>query len=799
MQIRKHWEVKEEKITEEILQACGNNKILATLLANRGINTSQKIQEFLNPLKMKLSSPYVFVDMQKAVQRIKNAIETNQHITVFGDFDADGITSCSLLYLTLKEIGADVDYYLPDRATEGHGLNTKALVNLISKKKTKLIITVDCGISDVREVKFAKGFKTDVIITDHHESPEIMPSAFAIINPKAPNALQADLQMETIENLNYLAGVGVAFKVACALLEEFRKQDFVNRILPLVAIGTIGDLVELIGENRSLVEMGLELIRAGKHTGIQELLVQSGMQNIPSLTSENVAFTIVPRLNAAGRLETPYTAISLLVSEDKETINAAVKTLNDLNTLRQTLCDEVFNKVKAVYLAEKFSNKKSIIILEEDRHVGIIGIVASKLVEQYNKPTFLMTRDVNNPNIIRCSCRSIDGINIHSVLCEHKEKFEGFGGHKMAAGFSFDETKIKFNDFKIALNKTIDEFSRNIDFNTVKVSADMILEPEEINSDTVKIIDKLQPFGAANPAPLFIMKDLILKSYKMMGQNNNHLKLFVNKDNSNLLQCVKWNYPDFNVSENSLIDILFSPQINTFNGEVNIQLMLSDIHSDQITYQTEKQIKILDHRNKKDILSQVLEYVAITKKTTAIYVNNMQTVKLLNIPENISDKLFTFDKIPNEAEQLMFFDCPLSDENFSKIVKEINPQIVHLMNFNSAEITIEMFVSKLSGMLRYCISSLGGIVNIKRLSDALVVTCEIVENALILFAEVGMISLIKIDEQNYKISDMCSVELSKIKQADTFKELDYQLSEINEFKRFYINSSIDDIRGLIEC
>ena len=399
MSIRKIWNIKQSEVSKNMLQACGGNSILASLLSNRKIDTPEKINNFLNPLKAPLSSPDVFVDMQKAFDRIKFAIENNEQIIVYGDFDSDGVTATSLLYLTLKKIGANVDFYLPDRSTESHGLNTKALVQLIAKRKTKLIITVDCGISNVQEVAFAKGFKTDVIITDHHEAPEILPDAFAIINPKAPNSLNSDLSVDEIQSLNFLAGVGVAFKLACKLLDEYSFRDFAYDLLPLVAVGTIGDVVELLCENRTLVEMGLELLRKGKHIGIQKMLKEAGIE--PStLTSENIAFSIVPRLNAAGRLESPYTAIKILTSDDENVLVETVKILNDLNALRQELCDETYKQAKSMYLSNKLSNKKSIVLLNDNWHIGIIGIVSSQLVEEFNKPTFLMTRDANNISII---------------------------------------------------------------------------------------------------------------------------------------------------------------------------------------------------------------------------------------------------------------------------------------------------------------------------------------------------------------------------------------------------------------
>ena len=272
MAIRKIWNIKQTQLNNEILEACGNNVILSTLLANRNINTKDKIKAFLNPLKAPLSSPDVFCDIKKTIDRIKKAIENNENIIIYGDFDADGITATAILYLTLKEIGANVDYYIPDRETESHGLNTKALINIISKKKAKLIITVDCGISNISEVNFANSFKTDVIITDHHEALEVLPNAYAILTPPAPNSLIDNLSVNELESLNYLAGTGIAFKLACKLLDTFNKQEFVHKIIPICAIGTVGDVVELIGENRRLVQMGLELLKNGQNNNIQKLL-----------------------------------------------------------------------------------------------------------------------------------------------------------------------------------------------------------------------------------------------------------------------------------------------------------------------------------------------------------------------------------------------------------------------------------------------------------------------------------------------------------------------------------------------
>ncbi|MBQ9245313.1 single-stranded-DNA-specific exonuclease RecJ [bacterium] len=797
MSLYKNWKIKDCNVSEDISKYCEGNHVLAKLLANRGINTPEKINAFLNPFKAKWLSPDVFTDMQKAYERVKSAIDNKEHITIFGDFDADGVTSTALLYLTLKEIGAEVDYYLPDRTTESHGLNTKALVNIIAKKHSKLIITVDCGISNVNEVSFAKGFKADVIITDHHEAPETLPDAYAILNPKAQNSIDFSLSVDEIQSLNYLAGVGVAFKFACKLLEEYKNEDFVYKILPLAAVGTIGDVVELIGENRSIVAVGLELIKNAKHLGIDKILLSSGISDIKTATSENIAFSVVPRLNAAGRLDSPQTAINVLISEDENEVNEYVKKLDELNTLRQQYCDETFNSAQYMYLKDITNNKKSIILYNENWHIGVIGIVASKLVEKFNKPVFLMTRDPNFPNIIRCSCRSITDINVHSVLSVHKDIFEGFGGHKMAAGFAFDENKIGFEKFKKLLSSTIDEFSQDIDFSQINVEVDMILEPEDITEETVHDIEKLQPFGSGNPSPLFSMNEVALKNFKMMGQENNHLKMYLTKDNSTVMEAVKWNYPDFNLPLNSKLDVLFSLKLNTYNDKTTVQLMVEDIHSELLKQKQTGLIKMLDHRKKKDILAQVFDFATTTKKKTAIYIENPALIKQLNIPEALRSKIFSRNEVPSDIEQLMFFDAPVSKDDFTAILNNSGAALVHLMNFSTVPLSTDTFISKLSGMLKYSVSSLDGILNVERIAKATSVSTDTIDCALTLFDDIGLIDLNKEDELNYKITFIHPIELSKIKESEMYEELDNLINKTNEFRNFYINSPIEDIKEML--
>ncbi|MBR6163843.1 single-stranded-DNA-specific exonuclease RecJ [bacterium] len=793
----KKWIFKaEEYINNPELDEVTGSRVLSTLLANRGITDLNSAKAFLNPISDKVSSPFNFADMEKAVERIKQAVDNKEKITIYGDFDADGITSTSLLYLTLKRIGADVGFYIPDRDTDGHGLNMKALNKFISGFQKKLIITVDCGISNVSEVALAKTFKADVIITDHHEAQETLPDAYAVINPKAPDSLIENLDFETIESLNCLAGVGVAFKLACALLEKYDDEEFAKELLPLVAVGTVGDIVPLVKENRCLVTSGLELIRQGAHFGLTKL-VENIKIPLKTLTSENISFGIVPRINATGRLDSPLLAFELLVSKDEEKINECVEKLNELNEERQNLCDETFKE--AVQMISKTPNlfKKSIVLYSPDWHIGIIGIVASKLIEKYHLPTFLMTKDSHEEGRIRCSCRSIKGINVFEILSLMGEKFLNFGGHKMAGGFSFDSKIYPFEVIRNEINKIID--AQDFDFSPT-LDIDMLLEPQDLSLNLVNEIEKLQPFGAENQPPVFAMKDLSLKNLKFMGVDSNHLKMYLETPLNNIVECVKWNTPKFNVPLNSKLDIAFEPKINEYNGNTTLQLDVCDVHSEFLKEEEEKQVqhtlKIFDHRKKTDIFSQVMKYLSETKLSTGIFAVNKDTTALFDEFEDVKNKLFSVQNIPQNLDQIMLFDCPDDEEELKELINRSGAKRVQFMNFNSQGLNSKDFISKLSSMMKFCVNNKNGEFDIYSLMKSLPAGEETVKLALVLLEQVEMISLESEDEINYKVSFVKPVKFSDIEQENLYSELENRINEINSFRKRLYNASVDELHTI---
>ena len=784
--MQKVWKIKEKlQIPKEISDFVGD-ELLENLFMQRGLDTVKKIKDFLNPLETPISSPFAFSDMEKAVNRIRTAVATGEKIIVYGDFDADGVTSASLLYKTLKYLGADVNYYIPTREYENHGMNTKALVKLISKEKAKLIITVDCGISDVSQVNFANGFKVDVIITDHHEAPSELPAAFAIINPKAMNALDKDLSAEEIESLNMLAGVGVAFKLACALLDSYEKRDFVDELLPFVAVGTIADVVPLLMENRTLVVLGLNLISKGVHHGLKRLLETAGYSMENGINSETIAFGVAPRINAAGRLATVDEAIKLLISEDKTEIELCCTALNNYNKIRQELSDNIF--AEAINMPGAVSDDPAVILYKEDWHVGIIGIVAAKLVEELCKPVFLMMKD-ENTGFIRCSARSVSDVHLHEVLAQNADLFEGFGGHSQAAGLAFDPAKHSFESVKKALNHTIDVM---LDGEKPRYTIDVDLELDDINLDLVKSIQRLEPFGAKNPNPVFAMKNLVLTQFRTIGANGNHLKIFCENSAKKPFECVYWNHSDLGIPVNKEFDAIFYPKINVFNGVTTVQLDIQDIKSDYLNLNKTNTLKIYDHRKKTNIFPQICSYLDTTKLSTFIFAENREIKELLKPYSPIFEKIQSRKTI-TQCTQIMFFDYPPSAELMRSLIKKTGAKVLHFMHYENKKNTVEEVVRTLLGMLKYVVNNKNGELNFADLNAATALSDDLVRLGVDTFLGLNMIKAEEQSRDLLKIEFADPVEMHRIKESEFYDELETELEKIYAYRQRLCVENLDDI------
>ena len=764
--------------------------LIERLISARGIKSGKATEDFLNPLAIQLTHPNAFVDMPKAVERISHAIDNSENILIYGDFDADGLTSTSVLYKTLTHLGAKVSYFIPTREGDGHGLNSNALVKLMVSKKPKLIITVDCGISNVEEVKFINSFKIDVILTDHHEASENLPEALAIINPKAPNALDEKLSALEIDYLTSLAGVGVAFKVAQGLLEKYDKLAYLYDILPFVAVGTIADIVPLIGENRYYVLKGLDLIAKGKHYGLKRLLDNAGYSNIDEgITSEQVAFGIAPRINASGRLDAVDDALKVLISENKQEIELSVIALENFNKIRQELCHTTF--LEADEMAKNIKDN-AIVLFKPDWHIGIIGIVASKLVEKYHKPTFLMMYSEETKQI-RCSARGVEGvsaIHLYDVISNISENLDGFGGHMLAAGLSFNVDKISFEDVKKGLIATIDEALAGEKIVPV-LNIDLEVEPEDVSISMIEELKQLEPFGASNPQPLFAINNFILKEKKLMGSNKEHLRLTVEKDNQKF-NAIWWSKGDVPINNGDSLDIAFYPQLNTFNGNTSVQLIVKDIHSEGLEQdEQESGIKIYDHRQKTGIFKQVNDYLMTTKLNTIVFAEDKSVIDSLKMYPEISRRIKNRNTL-EKCDALMFFDYPSNNELLELILTQTTPSIIHYMNY-SVKHSVDEFFKTISGMAKFVCNNKQGVFNLLDSSVFLGVTKDLIELSLIVLKEAGVIQILEQQETCYKIANFSHVNGVNFKNLPIYSDFEAEYLAIEGFKTSLKTVDLDSI------
>lgn len=556
------WIVKEinnEKV--ELLKEKFNlSNLVAKILSNRNIlgreMQEDDIKKFLNPTRDDFYDPFLLPDMEQAIERIEQAINNNEKILIYGDYDADGITSTTILIKFFKEIGVEVDKYIPNRLEEGYGINNKALEE-IKNRGIDLIITVDTGITANDQVKYANELGLDVIITDHHEPSEEIPKAVAVIDAKRKNNKYS---------FNQLAGCGIAFKLTQAISIK-RKLDPSKYLknLDIVSIGTISDLVPLVDENRVIVKLGLMLVKQTKNIGLRKLLLKSQLKEVDSTS---ISFGITPRINAAGRLGNQYDALNLFITEDVKEAERLSEVLNSYNIERQKIGNKIYEEAISQLKDEE---KNCIILGKEDWHHGVIGIVSSKITEKFNKPSILLCFE---NNIAKGSGRSVPGFDLYKAISSTKEYLLGFGGHTMACGLSL--TVENFEKFKKEITKYIDE---NLDISKLEkeIYIDENLTIDDLDIEKIKELKSLEPFGEENLEPIIMYENVEINGIRTLSENK-HLKLSLKK-NDKIIDAIGFNLGELaeKYKIGDTIDIVGNIEINSFNGKDLIQIRLIDI------------------------------------------------------------------------------------------------------------------------------------------------------------------------------------------------------------------------------
>ncbi|MEW9500541.1 single-stranded-DNA-specific exonuclease RecJ [Jeotgalibacillus marinus] len=558
------WKI--QPVNEDTVQLLSNAlnlpTVVARLLVQRGIIDVEEARSFLHIENQEFHNPFELLGMQQAVDRIKRAIEEDEMILVYGDYDADGVTSTSVMLSALQELGANVDFYIPNRFSEGYGPN-EAAFRFAADQGTTLIITVDNGVSGVHEASVLKELGVDLIVTDHHEPGPLLPDAFVIIHPNHPQG-------------NYpfkeLAGVGVAFKLAHALLGEPPVH-----LLDLVAIGTIADLVALQGENRLLVKKGLQVLRQSNRKGIQALCKIAG-SNVAELDEESVGFVIGPRLNAVGRLSDADPAVELLMSKDAEEAEALAMEIDAINKERQAIVSTITEE--AIELVESFyplDENRVLVVAKEGWNPGVVGIVASRLVDRYYRPVIMLCLDPVTGKA-KGSARSISGFNMFEELSQNRELLPHFGGHPMAAGMTLLIENVE--ELRSRLNEQAKKLSSE-DFIPI-TSIDTITSLDEIDLNMISQVRTLAPFGMKNPKPKVLIEQSSVASIRKIGTNQNHLKMTLQRDQS-AIDGIAFGLGELadHVSPLAKVDVIGELSINEWNNTRKPQIFVQDIKVSQ--------------------------------------------------------------------------------------------------------------------------------------------------------------------------------------------------------------------------
>ncbi len=558
--MNKRWEsfaIDETKV-QKIVAEYGINELLAKILLNRGIDTEEKMKKFLYPKLEDFNSPYLFKDMEQAVERILAAISQQEKITIYGDYDVDGITSITVLKKFLDEIGAVADYYLPNRLSEGYGLNRQAL-EIIQKRGTRLMVTVDCGISAYEEVEYAKSLGLDVIVTDHHECPEIIPKAIAVIDAKRP---------DNTYPFSSLAGVGVSFKLIQALSEKLQlPKEIYLKYLDIVCLGTVADIVPLLDENRVIVKWGLEYMRQTQNIGLKALIQTSGYK---AIDSSAISFGLAPRINASGRMGKAELALQMFLTNDSTEAVTIAEALQQMNRERQEVEKGIMEDAMRIIEEQQLYKDPVIVVGNENWHHGVIGIVASKITETYYKPSILICFEDGEG---KGSGRSVEGFDLHEALNACSDKLLKYGGHEMAIGLTLKRSEFEaFREKMIEFAKTkLPEDLQPI----MKYDAEMLTK--DISKETVESLKLLEPYGEANSAPIFVYKNSKVDSVRTLS-NGKHLKLNL-KDGNMVFNAIAFNMGDKkdSIKMGDKVDILHYLEMNQFNGIESIQLNVKDI------------------------------------------------------------------------------------------------------------------------------------------------------------------------------------------------------------------------------
>ena len=537
--------------------------LTANVLLNRGVATVEDAKNFLNPDVKTLRDPFLLRDMKKAADRIKASLEANEKIVVYGDYDVDGITAVSIIYLYLKSKNSNVSYYIPSRSDEGYGLNKDAVL-AFRNDNVSLIITADCGITAIDDISYATSLGIDVVVTDHHKCKEVLPEAWAIINPKRDDCTYP---------FKELSGVGVAFKVVSALEGVKNSAALLDLYGDLLCLGTIADIVTLTDENRVFVSHGLKMLANPNNMGLKALIKETGLAG-KTLTSSHVGFIIAPRINAVGRLGNALDAVRLFTTDDQGVANELASMLCNENIRRQTIEQEILSEACSKIDREKINNNDMVIVLASDSwHHGVIGIVASRITEKYGKPCILIAIDNDEA---KGSCRGVVGFNMYNALLHCEDLLTKFGGHELAAGLTIERKNIE------DLRAKINEFAKSIyqtKFFVEEIQYDSKISDKDINVEFTDELELIQPCGMGNTVPQFLIEKMKIENLTYFGDDK-HIRLRFSRKSFSIMVIgfgMGTNESIRMLQNGDIVNAIVTPYTNEYKGKKYAALKLKDI------------------------------------------------------------------------------------------------------------------------------------------------------------------------------------------------------------------------------
>ncbi len=850
--MRKTWQLRGEFLTQKtapvydvkspeyarFLEASGGSPVVARLLLNRGIDTPEKAMLFLDLEGYQPTSYSELPDIEPAVARIIQAIDEQEPILIFGDFDVDGISGASVLLEGLRAAGAKVSYYIPDRLTEGHGLNTTALCRLVSSRQLKLVISTDTGITNFTEVSLLKGLGVDTIITDHHELPENLPPSVANINPKRIEDQQHPLAQ--------LCGAGVAYKVCEAVLDAIGAEPEISeRLLDLAAIGTVADMVPLVGENRYIVYRGLQILNLRQRPGVRQILENALVPPEKVLNSDTIGFTIGPRLNAMGRLENATDAVELMTTDDPERVRVIAAKLEQLNRQRQELCEKTFLEAEQYFRANgELDGRRAIILGSPDWNPGIIGIVASRLIEKYHVPVFMMVFD-EAKDVVRCSARSIPGFHMHEQLLALEEYFLNFGGHAGAAGFSLKPDRL--NSFKAALYALTDRTVTDEQMQP-KVLVDDVLDWSQMNPHLISLIERLAPFGQENPAPKFVVENVTIGAQRAIGEGGKHLKLILtpekqgsSKNDVAPLEALLWNYQQYEtIQPSERYDFMVHLELNTYNNQTRVQLMVEDyiqtaerrglkpqkLPTQAIVPKTtaptplqnlasdfnqnwNHSLKWIDHRDRQALdafVGQLLLPLQDNRKLALFCEGRPPEIPFLD-PAIVINRQTV--KQLNGVQELILWDLPPSPEGLQSVLNECHPEIIHWVAGKYPAVPLSPSPKDMLTLIYRVLKTVGAPDSefeciLPDMATTLASTPEVIRHGLVLLAKMNLLKT-RLDRSAGAVRIM--VKLPAVQQASTtvdtselleFAAFEEALTAVSEYRRWLLKTPLDTIRQQVQ-